>query len=169
MPNPNKLRGNRAEIEVAQILTEIFNAPFLRTPTSGAIIGASNKHKTANMTAGQIKSFSGDIIPPDGMNVIIEVKSRQEFNFHQLLTGKCAELDNWLSQVRHDAGLLPWLLCFKIKRKSWFIVTSITMKNNMKYGALYDNCMITEMYNFLKNNKDNILAIITANPVNSEK
>jgi Holliday junction resolvase len=156
MPNNNKIKGNNSERELAKILTEVFGKPFLRVPTSGAMTGGKNQIRTSNMEPGQIKSFSGDIICPDGWNLSIECKSCKSFPFH-MLTGNqpIAILDKWIEQASISDS---WLLCFKVNRIGWRILARgryaielgmFKMPNHSVYQSDY---VITELIPLLTSN-----------------
>ena len=97
----SKDKGKGYENEVSKFLTHIYNQPFLRVPGSGALIGGQNAYRKTVMTEGQIRSFKGDIIPPDNWNNFhCEAKFYKDFPFHQLFTGECKQIDEWVEQVK---------------------------------------------------------------------
>jgi hypothetical protein len=125
MPNKNKAKGNRAERQVADLLTRATSLNWSRVPNSGAFIGGSNVSRINSLSANQILLAKGDLIPPDEYaNVYIEVKSRNGFPYHQLFANS-KELDSWLNQCYDNyfevrAKLL--LIVFKITRQGQFVV-----------------------------------------------
>lgn len=118
MANKSKAKGNRFEREIAQLLSELVGDTFLRTQGSGGFVGGSNAKRKNILTAGQVKQFRGDIIPPDGVDLIVECKnySNLQGGFHSIMSGDSKQLDEWLSEVRFDSenGTKAHSLFFKI-------------------------------------------------------
>ncbi len=99
----SKSKGNRTEREFAKILSDRFNMEFKRTPMSGAW-GTFNRDQEVREDAKEI--LSGDIICPPKFIFSIECKSRQEFNFWDLLNEDVQhlEIDDWIWQAEQDAS-----------------------------------------------------------------
>jgi len=140
----NKRIGNRAERKVAALLSLVFKKPFIRTPTSGAYVGGSNRQRIITLDNNQVRLMRGDIIPPENYNVVIEVKKRNVFSFGKLFTAQLPkELCNWLVQVRNDASIdnSNYLLFILISRIDTFLV--------IEYDEtfLLDNVMLFEYNN----------------------
>lgn len=117
----SKAKGNRVELEFAKLLTERFNKKFTRVPMSG---GFSTFHKDTGVKESAMQDLSGDIIAPEGFKFSIEIKSRKEFNFWDLLNNNNNEIDDWLKQVEEDSeisGKLP-LLIIKINHRKPFVL-----------------------------------------------
>lgn len=118
MPNPQKDKGKRFEREVAKLLTDTFNKPFMRVQNSGAFTGGKNQQRTKTMSATQIKGQRGDIIPPDEYEWVIECKNHKEFStgFAGIIAGENKKLNGWLDEVLADSenGKIPYTLAFKI-------------------------------------------------------
>lgn len=158
----SKNKGKSGERELAKIFEGIFKGSFIRVPNSGAYIGGKNAFRVEVLSDGQIRNVKGDIIPPDFMpKLVLECKFYADFPFHSLMTEKTIPiLEAWIEQTTEvlDKDDI-WFLAFKINRRGWFIVMddhraeNYTIKNHAKYGAY----VITEMKEFLKNNKDIIL------------
>ena len=103
MPSPSKQKGSGFEREVAKLLTEQYGQPFVRAPGSGAYTGGSNKVRRQTLHGGQVRSFKGDIMPPEEFGLLnVEAKFYADFPFHQLFT-YCQQLEDWLEQLL-DAG-----------------------------------------------------------------
>ena len=143
MSNKNKDKGKRVEREVAEVFTRTLGVPFIRNFDSGAFLGGSNHHRLHKVSESQELLRRGDIIPDDTYkNLVIEVKSRKEFQFHNLCDS-VLDLDSWLNQLYIDVEAsnqsnLIGLLIFKINRKGSFIVVNdydftITGENFIKY------------------------------------
>lgn len=118
MPSPQKDKGKRFEREVAKLLTDIFNKPFMRVQNSGAFTGGKNQQRTKSMSATQIKGQRGDIIPPDEYEWVIECKNHKDFStgFAGVIAGENKKLNGWLDEVLKDSenGKIPYTLAFKI-------------------------------------------------------
>lgn len=119
----SKAKGNRNELEVAKILSERFNRVFKRAPQSGAW-GTSNKESGVRDDALEI--LSGDLICPKDFKFAVEVKSRTEWNFWDMLNESTQhlEINDWLFQVEEDAKInnrIP-LLYIKINNKKPFVL-----------------------------------------------
>lgn len=100
MPSKSKTKGSAWERNVAKFLTETYEEPFIRIPTSGAFTGGKNSFRMNNMQEGQILSRRGDIQPPDDWKFFnCEAKSYADFRFHQLFTGDNKVLDEWIIQT----------------------------------------------------------------------
>jgi Holliday junction resolvase len=109
----SKRKGNRAELELAKILTKRFGVPFARVGVSS---GARPKQVKLDGSAKQ--SFTSDLIVPDGFRFSVECKA---VNRDVDLLDQSALLDKFLTQVTEDAnsiGKIP-LLCWKRNRKGW--------------------------------------------------
>jgi hypothetical protein len=104
MPNPQKTKGKGYENDVAKFLTETYGDKFIRVPSSGAYLGGSNFDRRHTMTEGQIRSFKGDIIPPDSWNRFnCEAKFYKDFKFHLLYTSNIT-LDSWILETETAAN-----------------------------------------------------------------
>jgi len=156
MSSKSKTKGNNFEREISTYLSELYGLSFLRVPNSGAYVGGLNAQRQATMASGQIKTFRGDIIPPDEFTIVIECKNYANFPFHSLLkTGtNIALLDGWIDEVETDANQDFWLLFFKISRKGTFVCW------NKKYLKLInpkihylDKYNITEIDEFFSLNR----------------
>ena len=122
----SKQKGNRNEREFVKILNERFNLEngFSRVPMSGAW-GTNNR--TMRDTSGQaLDVLSGDLICPQGFKFSIEIKSRIDFNFWDMLNegNENTDIDSWLYQASHDASCTKKepLLVIKINNKKPFVL-----------------------------------------------
>lgn len=104
MASKSKRKGKKGEREICKILTEKFNEPFMRVPSSGAYVGGLNQARRQILDQGQIRGAKADIIPPDSMpKMVIEVKNYANFPFHTLVFGKPVRyLDEWLKELTDD-------------------------------------------------------------------
>lgn len=161
MTAKSKNKGNLFEREIAKYLSDLYGESFVRIPNSGAYIGGANTHRKNRLSENQIKSFKGDIVPPDSWVYFnAEAKNYADFPFHQLLTGKCKQLDTWLEQLTvvaepHDVNFL----FFKINRKGRFVCVEsrLTWKSdNFFYYSSESNkdWVIIEFDHFWQQNKE---------------
>jgi hypothetical protein len=163
LPSPQKAKGNSWERTVAKFLTETHGASFLRVPNSGAFIGGNNSARIGSLDAGQIKSFRGDIIPPETWKRInIEAKSRQIIGWHQILSGSCKDLDSWIAQCMTVHQLDDFtVIFFKIDRQGQFVAVRLAdnqeilkPKNYLLYTtSAQGTWLISELNNFWNLNK----------------
>lgn len=161
MPSKSKIKGSGFENELAKFLSEIYGQSFVRIPNSGAYIGGANTHRKSRLSENQIKSFKGDIVPPDSWTCFnAEAKNYAEFPFHQVITGKCRQLDSWLDQLMmvaepNDVNIL----FFKIARKGKFVCvqSKLTWKSDhfLYYTSeKFQDWVIFEFDHFFSQNKE---------------
>ena len=115
----SKRKGNRAELELAKILTKRFGLPFTRVGVSS---GARPKQVELDDSAKQV--FTSDLVAPSGFRFSVECKA---VNVNIDLLAQSALLDKFLDQAASDAasiGKLP-LLCWKRNRKGWIAAVPI--------------------------------------------
>ena len=161
MSSKSKNKGSSFEREAANFLSELYSEPFVRVPNSGAYIGKSNTHRKNFLDDNQVKSFKGDIIPPDSWpNFNAEAKNYADFPFHLVLSGECKVLDGWLQQLMAvaDDGDLNILL-MKISRKGRYV--AVQSKNTwvtdqfLYYGSkTLGDWLLVEFEHFFMHNKD---------------
>ncbi len=161
MTSSSKIKGNSFEREIATYLSDLYGQSFMRAAFSGAMIGGSNFHRKDKLSSNQVKSFKGDIIPPDDwVNFNAEAKSYKDFPFHQLLSSECKQLDTWLSQLLDVAETEDVNILFvKLNRKGKFVcvptnylwnVNNYFMYNSAKFGSW----IITDFESFFGLNKE---------------
>ena len=160
-------KGKSGEREICKIFGMNLGGNWMRVPSSGAMVGGTNKARLSSMSLVQGRAFRGDIIPPDHLTkMYLEVKSYKEFSFHQLLQSQtCMMLDTWIEQcltgVQDDD---QWFICFKITRKGWFIALPHSAASMYKldsycvYNSKDTTVVVTNLTSFLANNKDAILS-----------
>ena len=131
----SKKKGNRVELEMAKILTKRFDKTFKRVPMSGAF-GTINANEDIREDAKEI--LSGDLICPVGFLFSIEVKSRLDFNFWDMLADETTnEIDNWIKQVENDAKISNKepLIIFKANNRKPFVLFPKRLKiGKLSYG-----------------------------------
>ena len=125
-----KKKGNRAELELAKILTKRFGQPFARVGvTSGA------RPKQVKLDGKASETFTGDLIVPEGFRFSVECKA---VNINVDLLAPSALLDKFLKQVWIDARSIEKqpLLCWKRNNKGWIVAIPCTeFKGDMKYPS----------------------------------
>ena len=147
MPVQSKKKGNRVELEVAKILTKRFGQQFKRVPASGAI-GTRIANEDVRDDVKEI--LSGDLICPTGFRFSVEVKSRLDFNFWDLLADDTEnEIDEWIGQAEGDAVISKKepLIIFKANNRKPFVL----FPKRLKKGKLsYGDFTILRLDYFLK-------------------
>jgi hypothetical protein len=135
MTSPQKAKGGAWEREVATYMSKLYESSFVRAAHSGAYIGGTNNHRTETLSTNQVRSFKGDIIPPDTWTTFnAEAKSYKDFPFHQLPTGKCSVFDSWVKQLMDVAAEGDMNILFmKFTRKGKFVAVE------SKYTWVADN------------------------------
>lgn len=164
MPSPQKAKGSSWERDVARFLTALYKETFIRAPGSGAYVGGTNSKRKQMLHEGQIRSFKGDIVPGQSFPKFnAECKSYKDFPFHQLYSGDCKQLEDWLSQLieASDTGDFN-ILIMKFNRKGKFIAvqhdwsqntgTNYTIYHSKKLGTWY----IQDYDTFWQSNADNV-------------
>jgi hypothetical protein len=161
----SKNKGNSFERELATFLSNLYGESFVRASHSGAYIGGKNTYRKQYLSENQVKSFKGDIIPPDDWSKFnAEAKSYADFSFHLLLTGEHKVLDSWLEQLTDVADPNDLNILFMkfnrigryvaVECKLTWVADNFFFYGNKKYGDWY----IIEFDTFFKNNKDLVKA-----------
>lgn len=125
MPSKSKSKGSSYERDMAKFLSEKYGDSFVRVPNSGAYIGGSNNHRTVVLSEGQVRSFKGDIIPPDDWKYFnCECKNYADLPFHQIISGNgVAKIDSWIDQTMEVADEKDFNVLFiKITRKGEYVM-----------------------------------------------
>ena len=158
----SKTKGSTGEREACKILGEILGGSFIRSPGSGAFVGGKNAFRKGHLSAGQTRTFKGDVISPDDLpRLILESKSYLELAFHQLISAKtCPQLDEWIGQTLEtiDPGDLSIIL-IKITRIGWFACVPVSeipfvYGNHADYTGKHGRYRITDMVEFFTRNRD---------------
>lgn len=123
MASMQKNKGSGYERDVAKYLTSLYDETFIRTIGSGAFIGGKNQQRLDYLTESQSRSHKGDVTPPESFYYAnIECKFYQDFKFHQVFSGDCAQLDTWIEQCVEveDEGDVN-ILFMKFNRKGQYV------------------------------------------------
>lgn len=101
MGSKSKNKGKGFEREIAKYLSELYNESFTKTPHSGAFTGGKNAIRKNTLSEGQVRSYKGDIIPPDDWKYFnCECKNYAGFTFHRLFQDlEIPLLETWINQV----------------------------------------------------------------------
>lgn len=162
MPSPSKNKGSSFEREVANFLSNTYQESFIRAPGSGAYVGGKNQARKEFLHEGQIRSFKGDIVPGQSFPKFnAECKSYKDFPFHQLYSGDCKVLDDWIKQmldVAEDGDMN--ILFMKFNRKGKYVVvqsdkkTWVTDQFTYYTSKAHGDWLIIDFDHFFKHNKD---------------
>ena len=159
--NSNK-KGKSWELEVAHLLSGVFEGNFNRVPRSGGMFGGKNVTHAEGERDDVKEIMSGDIICPKGFPFSVEAKNYASFDFAKIYKGEHKELDDWISQAEADAALSGKepLISMKFNYKGSFVVfkkdivssrllhTSTFFSNYSIYKRKY---VIMSMDKFLEN------------------
>lgn len=167
MTSKSRIKGKSWERDVVKFLSEAYQKPFLRVVNSGAFIGGKNFHRKATLDTAQAKSHRGDINPPDTwLRFNAEAKNYDDLALHQLFTGECTKLDDWLAQllaVSQSDDLN--ILFIKLSRKGRLVCVQDhdwILESYMVYNSsVHGTWIITDLDRFFANNKSKIENICT--------
>lgn len=168
MPSASKKKGAGFEREIALFLSDLYSESFVRVPHSGAYIGGSNNVRKVLLDNQQIRSFKGDITPPDGWKLFnCECKNYQDFQFHQLFRGIHRQFDSWAQQCMTVADPGDFNILFmKFNHKGTFVAfpaqwqSQFTISNYFSYqGENSGHWIITDLQNFFQINHSEVKAI----------
>lgn len=138
-----KKKGNRNELYIANLLSERFGKTFKRVPASGAH-GTNLANTDIREDAKEI--LSGDIICPSNFRFSVEVKSRANFNFWDLLNREDTEFDDWIKQAEQEAIISKkkFLLIVRANNRKPFAVVDKVV-NEIWPGVIYKNYNIIRL------------------------
>ena len=109
----SKAKGSNLEREVCKIFKKCWpDKEFMRVPSSGAIMGQSNKIKHATIEENIKEVLSGDIICPSNFRFSVECKCYASISFWDLFN-ESSDLNSWIKQCSEDAAFankLPMLI-----------------------------------------------------------
>lgn len=139
----SKNKGNRNELFIANLFTERFGQVFKRVPMSGAI-GTNLSESNIRQDVKEI--LSGDIICPPNFRFNIEVKSRFNFNFWNLLNKEDGDIDSWIKQAKKEAEISKkeFMLIIKINNKKPFVIIPFSNIVDTDFNKL--NCLSYKNY-----------------------
>ena len=157
MASKQKIKGSTWERDISKFLGEQLGGIFSRTPHSGAAIGGKNAFKKTILSTNAVRTYKGDIVPPDRFPYFnIEAKNYNDLAFHQLILGSCPQVDKWIDQTKAPADDNDInLTIFKITRKgAWIIIEKELMDRFSESDnyIVYKNYVIYEFEKFVKQN-----------------
>jgi hypothetical protein len=163
MPSPSKAKGNSFERQCADFLTALYNEKFIRAPGSGAYVGGKNTHRKQLLHEGQIRNFTGDIVPGQSFSRLnAECKSYKDFPFHQLFSGNVKILESWIDQCMDVADPGDFNILFmKFNRKGTFVAVptryTLQLVRHIEYNSIKNDCWaIMDHDTFWKLNSDTV-------------
>lgn len=168
MPSKSKIKGSGWERDVSKFLTETYSQSFVRVVNSGAFVGGKNAARKAFLDANQIKSHRGDINPPDDwLHFNAEAKNYDDLALHQIFSGSCPKLDEWLKQLVavSEQGDVD-ILFIKLTRKCRLVVVREgfwQLNSHANYKNSLGNWVITDFDDFFKQNAGLLKSLATAN------
>lgn len=161
----SKTKGNNGERELCKILEEYLGGSWVKTPSSGAFLGGSNKYRAKKLDESQIHTFRADIITPENLTkLVIESKNYSELPLHNMKRNSGIPIVNsWIKDLEHDAGddNFAWI-CYKLKNKGWFIgfryedLQNYKLNNYLFYNSGEKPYVFTDLKEFLQNNSQKI-------------
>lgn len=125
-------KGKTGERECVKILNKKFGEKmFARAVSSGAWIGAGNRHRAQTLTEEQRLAFSSDLICPVNYKFVIEHKSYQDKATIWDFFNEKSVLNIWMKQVESDAEFVHKepLLVIKYNNKKRIVFTKVKPKN----------------------------------------
>lgn len=158
MTSKAKTKGNSWERECCKILEKHLGGSWIRVPNSGAYIGGSHSYRKSFLSDSQNKIMKGDIIPPDEFpKFVAECKNYKSFSFHLLLSNENKQIDGWIKQTTDcvsDNDI--WFLFIKVTRTGSYVCFDSKLKSLFLLGnhAVYKNYIVTDMNDFIEQNKD---------------
>ena len=130
----SKKKGNRAELELAKLLTKRFEVPFARVGvSSGARV------KNTKLPDNAIGVMTGDLMVPEDFKFSVECKAE---NGSIDFLDESSLFDKWLRQTTDDAqsiGKIP-MLCWKQHRKGWIV--AVPARSAFKDCGSFPHCYI---------------------------
>lgn len=139
----SKIKGSSFEREISKYLSDLYSDSFVRSSHSGAYVGGTNNHRKSYLSDNQIKSFKGDIIPPDNwINFNSELKFYADFQFHQLFD-ESKQLETWIDQLMTSSDPNDFnILIMKFNRKGRYVAvqskTAILHNQKQQTGSWID-------------------------------
>lgn len=114
MPINQKKKGNRGELDLVHILNKKFGSgKFKRCPSSGALVGKSNRELNENLDYENKVVLVADIITPQNFRYVIEHKFYNKIEFWEMFNER-SNLNIWFEQVIEDSKFVqkePMLIC----------------------------------------------------------
>ena len=174
MPSKSKTKGSSFERDVAAYLSKIYELSFIRVPNSGAYIGGKNTARKETLDTSQVRSFKGDLIPPEGWVYFnAECKAYKDFPFHQLFSGNVKQLESWIDQCMTVADPGDFNIIFmKADRKGKYVAvqndpsnTKLIFSKSFHYGSLnHGTWTIMDFQSFFETNSEQVRQLCSTAP-----
>lgn len=148
----SKKKGNRNELEFAKLFSKRFNETFKRVPMSG---GWATSNNLQNIREDAVQFFTGDLICPPNFRFCVEIKSRANFNFWDMLSGnETNEFNSWITQVELETKIsnkVPLIIIKVNNRKPFVVFRNPDFKLNVDYSndIKYKGYIVMELEKFL--------------------
>jgi Holliday junction resolvase len=171
MANKSKTKGKTWEREVANFLTKLYGEKFIRVPNSGAFVGGKNSFRKTSLQENQIKTFKGDIIPPDSWKYFnCECKSYANFPLHLLFTNdKISQLEAWIKQTLEASEQQDFnIILMKFNRKGKYVayqgkwLTQMSTDKWLVYRSVdYGDWIFTDFDTFWTTNGSHVHRVVS--------
>ena len=162
MPSKSKIKGSTYERDIARYLTETYGQTFVRVPTSGAYVGGSNAHRASTLDRHQLAAHKGDIQPPSGWQINIEVKNYASIPWHQMINQECKQLDTWIDQLEQVSAPADIdIIFFKISRQGQFVCVRHHPCFDLTQSLQYNEYFVYNLDQFFAKNKETLKRLCT--------
>lgn len=162
----SKKKGNKGELDFCKIMNKRFKTHhFIRTPSSGALVGGSNYQKRLGLDEDLIAALASDIMVPKKFNFSVEHKSYSSdnttLNVYDLLFKNNNSILEWWQQCTTDAKKAkknPMLVIKIDYQKRFCIIESscdppISNINYIEYNLFSNSIWIYPLEDLLKLDK----------------
>lgn len=162
--NKSGIKGGGGERELCKILSESIGGSYERTKSSGAMIGGKNAWRKENLSVNQVRSYKGDIVPPDELpKLVVESKFYKDFKYHSFaLNQSIPKLDEWIIDLEYDCdpGDIGFI-CIKINFKGWMVIFHKDLFNKfvIHNHVCYNDYIGTSLLDFLHENKETLIQL----------
>lgn len=114
----SKKKGNRAELELAKLLSEHFGRTFARS------VGSGNRwSQTSHLPSHAKTTLLGDLCPPEGFLWVLESKNGYEndIDLNVVMNGTNRQLEKFIEQAMDEANRSDRkpIIMWKRARKPW--------------------------------------------------
>ena len=132
----SKNKGSNWEREVCKIFKKRWaGKDFMRVPSSGALMGQSNKVRHSVIDENVKEILSGDIICPPEFKFSVECKCYASISFWDLFNDS-SDLNSWINQCSSDAAFVSKLpmLIIKINNHKPIVGITVTVNDENSYA-----------------------------------
>lgn len=127
----SKKKGNRFELEISKVLTELTGKPWYRVGVSSG----------ARFTTIGAEKFRGDITTddPELQQYIIETKATKGRITLEDFVNPKSKLNEWIEQCIREAPINKWVLIFKANNGNTF---ALLQKENEFHERYFKNKLL---------------------------